>query len=221
MKAMILAAGRGERMRPLTDTVAKPLLKVGGRSLIDYQLQKLAKAGVQDVVINLSWMGENIRNALGPASHGMRLHYIDEGEIALETGGGILNALTLLGDHPFIVVNGDVYCEFEYAGLELGCDDLAHLVLIENPPHHLSGDFALNDTRINNDSNRRYTFSGIGMYRAELFVDRDAGQFPLAPLLLDAINKNRVSGELYQGCWSDVGTPQRLADLKMRLNSQP
>ncbi len=220
MKAMVLAAGRGERMRPLTDKVAKPLLKAGGRSLIDYQLQKLAKARVQDVVINLSWMGASIRNTLGSASHGMRLHYIDEGEIALETGGGIHNALPMLGDQPFIVVNGDVYCEYEYAHLKLGHDDLAHLVLIENPQHHLSGDFALNDTRINNHNDRRYTFSGIGMYRAELFNDCAAGRFPLAPLLTAAINENRVSGELYKGFWSDVGTPQRLADLDMRLRSQ-
>jgi MurNAc alpha-1-phosphate uridylyltransferase len=220
MKAMVLAAGRGERMRPLTDTVAKPLLKAGGRSLIDYQLEKLAAADVQDVVINLSWMGESIRNTLGPVSYGMRLHYIDEGEVALDTGGGIHNALPMLGDEPFIVVNGDVYCEYEYAHLDLGDDDLAHLVLIENPPHHSTGDFALSDTRVSNDSERRCTFSGIGMYRAALFIDCDTGQFPLAPLLASAIDQGRVSGELYKGFWSDVGTTQRLADLDMRLRSQ-
>ncbi len=220
MKAMVLAAGRGERMRPLTDTVAKPLLVAGGRSLIDYQLEKLAAAGVRDVVINLSWLGESIRNTLGPASYGMSLHYIDEGEIALETGGGIYNALPMLGDDPFIVVNGDVYCDYEYARLKLGNDDLAHLVLIENPPHHLSGDFALNDTRINNVSERRYTFSGIGVYRAALFERCDAGPFPLAPLLVNASNEDRVSGELFEGFWNDVGTPRRLADLDAQLRSQ-
>lgn len=219
MKAMVLAAGRGERMRPLTDTVAKPLLEAGGRSLVDYQLEKLAMAGVNEVVINLSWMGASIRNMLGPASHGMSLRYIDEGDVALDTGGGIHNALPMLGDEPFVVVNSDVFCDYDYSLLGIDADDIAHLVFVQNPPHHPDGDFGLENGRACDASASRYTFSGIGVYRPALFANCEPGCYPLAPLLRAAMGDNLVSGELYAGFWSDVGTPERLAALDARIRS--
>lgn len=212
---MLLAAGRGERMRPLTDRVPKPLLSVRGKPLIVYHLEKLAGAGVQQVVINLAWLGEQIRAALGDGSRwGLRIIYSDEGAEALETGGGIQRALSWLGGEPFLVVNADVFTEFDFAALAIDPQALAHLVLVPNPEHVPNGDFALIDGRVRESGMPRVTYSGIGLFRAELFAGCTAGRFPLRPLLQRAIALDRLQGQLYSGPWSDVGTAERLAALQ-------
>lgn len=214
---MILAAGRGERMRPLTDTTPKPLLQVAGTPLIVHHLQSLARANIRDVVINHAHLGEQIVAALGDGTQfGLRIQYSPEAP-ALETGGGIFRALPMLGDGPFLVINGDVWTNFDFATLTSRRVDLAHLVLVANPPQHPNGDFVLADGQVVASGAPRYTFSGIGLYRAELFVDCKPGPFPLAPLLRNAMTHKRVSGELYAGKWFDIGTPQRLAELDMQL----
>ena len=214
---MILAAGRGERMRPLTDHTPKPLLEAGGRPLIAYHLAALARAGVRDVVINHAHLGTQIEAALGDgASYGLRIRYSPE-EVALETGGGIFRALPLLGPGPFIVANGDVWSDIDLAHLRLAERDLAHLVLVPNPSHHPAGDFVLAGGRVVPDGHARLTFSGIGVYRAGLFEGCAPGRFPLAPLLRRAIAAGRVSGEAHTGRWTDVGTPERLAALDRAL----
>jgi MurNAc alpha-1-phosphate uridylyltransferase len=215
MKAMILAAGRGERLRPLTLRTPKPLLLVRGRPLIAWHLAALARAGVRDVVINLSWLGAQIRAALGDgAAYGVAIHYSDEGPEPLETGGGIFQALPLLGPEPFLLVNGDVYTDFEPAGLVLEPDALAHLVLVPNPAHYQRGDFALAAGRIQAEGEPRYTYAGIGVFRAELFAGCSAGRFPLLPVLQRAIARGRLYGECYTGRWTDVGTAERLAAIE-------
>jgi len=222
MRAMILAAGRGERMRPLTDTVPKPLLEVGGKPLIVWHLERLAAVGVSDVVINLCWLGEKIRARLGDGRQwGLRLHYSPEPPGALETGGGIFRALAKLGDEPFVVVNGDIFCDFDISLLTLGPDDVACLVMVPNPSHNRAGDFALCDGRLRDDAGEGLTFSGIAMYRAALFDGCEEGVFPLAPLLRDAMAESRVGGLLHSGLWRDVGTPQRLAELDAYLRQRP
>ncbi|WP_295393588.1 N-acetylmuramate alpha-1-phosphate uridylyltransferase MurU [uncultured Thiodictyon sp.] len=215
MRAMILAAGRGERMRPLTDTVPKPLLMVGGKPLIQYHIERLAQAGVRDIVINHAHLGAQLEAALGDGSRlGVRLRYSPEGEgQALETGGGIFKALPLLGPAPFLVVNGDIWTDCPFAGLGLTDGDLVHLVLVQNPPQHPLGDFALDGDRVRRDGEPRYTFSGIGVYRPELFAGCTPGAFPLAPLLRRAMDSEQAGGRLYRGHWYDIGTPQRLAQL--------
>ncbi len=220
MKAMILAAGRGERMRPLTDRTPKPLLEVAGRPLIQYHLEALAKAGVKDVVINLSWLGEQIRDALVDREEwNLNLHFSEEGHPPLETGGGIFRALPMLGPDPFLVVNGDVWSELPLDSLALADRDLAHLVLVDNPPHHRQGDFGLTDGRVGDDSQLgpRLTFSGIGLYRPELFAGCDDGAFSLIPVLKEAMGDGQVSGSHYSGKWMDVGTPERLAALEQLI----
>ena len=212
---MILAAGRGERLRPLTDAKPKPLLQVRGKPLIAYHLEALARTGVQEVVINLAWLGADIRAAVGDGAHwGLKVHYSDEGSRALETGGGIFRALSLLGPDPFLVVNGDVFTDFEFGRLAIPPDALAHLVLVPNPPQHPRGDFALQEGRVLDAGEPRYTYSGIGIYRVELFAACSPGRFALLPLLLRAITAGRLHGELYGGQWSDVGTVDRLAALQ-------
>jgi MurNAc alpha-1-phosphate uridylyltransferase len=214
---MILAAGRGERMRPLTDHTPKPLLEAGGRSLIGHHLAALARAGVREVVVNHAHLGAQIERALGDgAAYGLRIRYSPE-EVALETGGGIFRALPLLGPDPFIVVNGDVWTDFDPARLRLADADLAHLVLVDNPAHHPAGDFVLNGERVTDAGGQRLTFSGVGVYRPALFDGCAPGRFPLAPLLRAAIAVGRVSGEHHRGCWVDVGTPERLAALDREL----
>lgn len=216
MKAMILAAGRGERMRPLTDSRPKPLLEVRGRPLIVRHIERLAAAGFRELVINTAWLGEQIHAVLGDgAAWGVAIAYSDEPPGALETGGGIHHALPLLGDAPFVVVNGDVWTDYPFAGLRRGLTggDLAHLVLVDNPPQHPGGDFALRDGRVAVDGEPVLTFSGIGVYHPGLFADCRAGAFKLAPLLRRAMAEGRVAGEHYAGAWSDVGTPERLAAL--------
>ena len=220
MKAMVLAAGRGERMRPLTLLRPKPLLEAGGTPLIVHHLRALASAGFSDIVVNLSWLGEQIRTALGDGSrHGVRLHYSDEGPEPLETGGGIFRALPLLGAGPFLVLNGDVWTDVDWAALRerLAPADLAHLVLVPNPAHNPSGDFVLERGRIVETPGERCTFAGVGVYRAELFNGCSDGIFKLAPLLRAAARAGRVSGELHVGAWLDIGTPERLAQLDALL----
>ena len=221
MRAMILAAGRGERMRPLTLARPKPLLEAGGAPLIVHHLRALQAAGFADVVVNLSWLGEQIRAALGDGSrHGVRLHYSDEGPEPLETGGGICRALPLLGEGPFLVLNGDVWTDIDWSGLRdrLALHDLAHLVLVANPPHNERGDFLLENGRVVESAGERLTFSGVGVYRAALFAGCRDGVFKLAPLLRAAARAGRVSGELHRGAWLDIGTPERLAQLDELLN---
>lgn len=222
MKAMILAAGRGERMRPLTDHTPKPLLELAGKPLIQYHIEALRAAGIHELVINLAHLGERIRARLGDGSAlGVHIHYSQEPEGALETGGGIHQALPLLGDAPFLVVNGDVWTEYGFTDLvrhALG-DDLAYLVLVPNPAQHPEGDFHLGEGRVSDEGVPRHTFSGIGLYHPELFADRTPGRYPLAPLLRAAMARGRVGGELYAGAWSDVGTPGRLRELEARLRA--
>lgn len=215
---MLLAAGRGERLRPLTDTLPKPLVEVAGKPLIVYHLEALARAEVRDVVINLSWLGEKIRAALGDGSRcGVRIAYSEEGPVPLETGGGIYRALTLLGSEPFLVVNSDVWTDMDFSRvltLEDGAD--ARLLLAPNPPHHPRGDFGLNGDFVVEREADRFTYTGIGVYRPELFAGCTAGKFPLLPLLKRAIAARRLRGEVYRGEWLDIGSPDRLAWLDAR-----
>jgi MurNAc alpha-1-phosphate uridylyltransferase len=212
--AMILAAGRGERMRPLTDRVPKPLLEVRGKALIEYHLERLAKAGISQLVVNLAWLGSMIRDRLGDgARYGVRIAYSEESPHALETGGGIFRALPLLGREPFLVVNGDIFTDYPVAGAALGKESDAHLVLVPNPPQHKQGDFGLERGLAVPSAPVRYTFSGIAVYRPEFFAGCVDGAFPLKPLLLRAMAARRCSAELYEGLWEDVGTPERLAAL--------
>jgi MurNAc alpha-1-phosphate uridylyltransferase len=220
MKAMILAAGRGERLRPLTDRVPKPLLEAGGKPLIGWHLERLAAAGCREVVINVSHLGERIVERLGDgAAWGLRLAFSREPE-PLETAGGMALARRLLGPDPFLLVNGDVYCEVDLARLrrvEIG-ERLAHLVLVPNPPHHPAGDFTLDAGRIGNAAAPRYTYAGIAMIAPALFAGVAAGsKAQLAPLLRTAAERRLVSGELFAGTWLDVGTVERLSALEAYL----
>lgn len=211
---MVLAAGRGERLRPLTDRMPKPLLVVRGKPLIAWHLEALARAGVREVVINLSWLGDSIRNTVGTGErYGLQVQYSQEPAGALEVGGGIFQALPLLGTAPFIVVNGDTYTELDFARLSAAPGALAHLVLVPNPVHHPRGDFAFQGGKVLESGEPRYTYSGIGVYHPELFAQCAAGRFPLLPLLRAAIAARRLSGELYAGLWTDVGTAERLEVL--------
>jgi MurNAc alpha-1-phosphate uridylyltransferase len=212
--AMILAAGRGERMRPLTDHTPKPLLEVGGKPLIQYHVEALARAGIVELVINHAHLGEQIEAFLGNGSGwGVSISYSPEPPGALETGGGIFNALSLLGDAPFLVVNGDIWSDYDFSRIACPEDKFAHLVLVENPEHNPAGDFRLQDGAVSNDEVERLTFSGIGIYSPELFAGCEGGAFPLAPLLRKAAASGKVSGEQYRGGWMDVGTPRRLKEL--------
>jgi len=212
---MLLAAGRGERMRPLTDQTPKPLLTVRGKPLIAYHLECLARGGIREVVINLAWLGAQIRATLGDGSaFGLSIRYSEEGSEALETGGGIFRALPLLGDAPFLVVNGDVFTDLDFTRLEIAAEAWAHLVLVPNPPQHPDGDFALEDQQVQAQGTPRWTYSGIGVYRAALFDGCRGGRFPLKPLLQRAIAAGRLHGQIHGGCWSDVGTIERLAALQ-------
>jgi MurNAc alpha-1-phosphate uridylyltransferase len=223
MKAMILAAGRGERMRPLTDSLPKPLIPVAGKPLIQHHIENLRAAGVHQFVINLGWLGDRIYHAFGDGSRlGVQIRYSKEGWPALESGGGIFHALALLGTDPFIVLNGDIYVDYPWPKLvqqvhRLPPEALAHLVLVPNPEHNPRGDFALEVDRISNAEAERYTFSGISVHRPEFFEGCTAGHFPLLPLWRKAAEQRRMTGEVYRGLWSDVGTRERLAKLERRL----
>lgn len=230
-KAMIFAAGRGERMRPLTDTTAKPLLPVGGKRLIEWHLEKLAALGIRDVVINISHLAGQFPQALGDGDRwGLRIRYLDEGPVPLETGGGMLNALPLLGPEPFLLVNGDVWSDLDFATLPGRPRGHAHLVLVANPPHHADGDFVLaDDGTVHAEGAPRWTYAGIGVFRPELFgnwrevvgevdgADQRPPRFRLLPLLVDAMRRGAVGGQRHDGHWVDVGTPQRLRELDAGL----
>lgn len=218
MKAMLLAAGRGERMRPRTDHVPKPLLHCAGRALIDRHLEALAAGGFEEVVINLAWLGDAIRAHVGDGgAWGLRVRYSDEGERALETAGGIARALPLLGPGPFAAINADIHTDYPYERLALPPARLAHLVLVDNPPQHPGGDFALIGGRVRTAGEPRLTFAGIGVYHPALFSGLPTAPLRLAPLLAHAMAEDRVSGEHHAGRWHDVGTPERLRALDRAL----
>lgn len=225
MKVLILAAGRGERMRPLTDLTPKPLLRAGGKSLIGHLIEGLVRANLRDLVLNYAHLGDQIVSELGDGrSYGVRIVYSPESEGALETGGGILRALPLLGSDPFVVINGDIWTDYPFDRLPRHPASLAHLVLVDNPAHHPGGDFVLKEGRVfvpgapETLSAPPLTFSGIGVYRPALFEGCTSGRFPLAPLLRSAMDRGSVTGEYYAGQWRDVGTPERLADLDRELS---
>ncbi len=219
---MLLAAGRGERMRPLTDATPKALLPAGGKPVVARLLERLAAAGFEELVLNHAQLGWMIEAALGDGAHfGVRIRYSREPE-ALETAGGIANAMPLLGEAPFLAVNADLHTDFPFARLRaaLSDDALAHLVLVDNPSHHPGGDFALSDGRVANAGAPMLTFSGIGVYRPALFATIARGtRAPLAPLLREAAARGRVTGELFRGRWLDIGTPERLAALDAELKA--
>ncbi|MDD5461146.1 MAG: nucleotidyltransferase family protein [Methylococcales bacterium] len=222
MKAMILAAGRGERMRPLTDHVPKPLLPFAGRTIIEHTIIQLVSAGFHDIIINHAHLGKQIEEKLGTGhQHGASIRFSPEGEQALETAGGIINALPLLGDEAFLVVNGDIATDFPFAELKNRTIDLAHLVLVDNPEHHPQGDFGLDSAgKVTTSNAQQFTFSGIGLYRPELFLNIPPGVSKLGPLLLQAIANQSVSGQKYNGFWMDIGTPQRLQELDFYYTSR-
>lgn len=219
MKAMLLAAGRGERMRPLTDTCPKPLLQVAGKPLIAWHLERLAKAGICNVVINLSWLGEMIADATGDGSrYGLAIQYSREPWPPLETGGGILQALPLLGEGPFLLVNGDVFTDIDFSSLRIARDDLAQLVMVPNPPQHPRGDFGLAEGgRIVAEGGERLTYSGVALMRPGFFDGATPGRFPLLPWLTRALQAGQLGGQRHDGIWLDVGTPERLAQLDAAL----
>lgn len=216
MKAMILAAGRGERLRPLTDTTPKPLLTVGKKSLIEYHLENLAKAGITQIIVNTAWLAKEIHHRLGDGGrYGVNITYSDEVE-ALETAGGIIQALPLLGNEPFLVVNGDIFTDFDFSSLEpLDTTMQAHLILVPNPEHHQQGDFAISHSLLSNQQPaNRYTYSGIGIYSPPFFSDHKVGKLALAPLLRNKAENGCVSAQLYNGKWTDVGSIERLLSLR-------
>ena len=236
MNALIFAAGRGERMRPLSDHTPKPLLKAGGKRLIEWHLQAVARAGVREVVINTSHLASQIAESLGDgARFGVRIEYSHEGETALETGGGMLHALTLLGSDPFIAVNGDIWTDFDFAALPREPQGVAHVVLVDNPPHRAQGDFGIaEDGRLlpfadSPGAQRTLTFAGIGLYRPEFLDDwRDVigevpgasenpPRFSITPLLRAAMTLGCIGWQQHHGAWSDIGTPGRLQELDARL----
>lgn len=220
MKAMILAAGRGERLRPHTDITPKPLIQVGKHRLIEYHLLNLASAGIRDVVINVSWLAEQITQTLGDGSdYKLSITYSDEGAEALETAGGIINALPHLGDDPFIVINGDIWCDYDLSRLvDMEMQHEAHLVLVNNPEHNTEGDFAFEQGLVRNSGEHMLTYSGIGVYTPALFAGVAPGKKALAPILRKKSEEDRVSGEVYTGQWVDIGTIERLAQLRSYLS---
>lgn len=230
MKALIFAAGLGERMRPLTDTTPKPLLTVGGKRLIEWHLEKLAAIGIGEVVVNTSWLAEQFPEALGDGGRwNLRIRYAYEGPTPLETGGGMLNALPLLGEAPFVLVNGDVWTDYDFARLPREPAGVAHLVMVDRPPQATRGDFALDhDGFVRAEGEQHLTYSGVGVYRPQLFdgwrgivvepsTVGSKPKFPLAPLLRARMPGGGITGEHHRGRWTDVGTPQRLAQLDAEL----
>ena len=216
---MVLAAGRGERMRPLTDVLPKPLLEVHNKPLIVWHLEKLVQKGFKEVIINIAHLGFKIPEYLGDGSkYGIKIAYSDEQTSgALESAGGIKNALPLLGEESFLVVNGDVFCDYDFnPDFDLQ-NKLAHLILVQNPSHNIKGDFGLNDTLVLNKADEMYTFSVIGYYSPELFRNLEQGKSALAPLLRKAIEQEKITGEVHHGCWHDIGTPQRLDEINRKI----
>ena len=234
MKALIFAAGLGERMRPLTERTPKPLLEAGGKPLIVWHLEKLAACGIGEVVVNTSWLADRFPQALGDGARwNLRIRYSDEGATPLETGGGMLHALPLLGDAPFLLVNGDVWTDYDFARLPREPDGLAHLVMVDRPPQATQGDFALDTCGVvRSEGDNRLTYAGIGVYRPQLLDGwrshtTDAGgdesppRFRLAPILRAYMAQGLITGEHHRGRWTDVGTPERLAGLQRELSGQP
>jgi MurNAc alpha-1-phosphate uridylyltransferase len=221
MKAMILAAGRGERMRPLTDTTPKPLLLVAEKPIIQYTIEQLVSAGFTEIVINMAHLGKQIQQTLGSGKQfGASIVYSDEGETGLETAGGIVNALPLLGKDTFLVVNGDIANDYDFSQLHNKKIDLAHLVLIPNPDHHPEGDFHLSASGLVSESgDSSLTFSGIGLYHPKLFENIQPGTNKLGPLLRKIMPENKVTGEKFNGFWMDIGTPERLKEMERHLQS--
>ena len=219
MKAMILAAGRGERMRPLTDIIPKPLLPVSGKPLIVHHIERLREAGFSDIIINIGHLGHLLPKTLGDGSRwDVNIYYSDEQESgALESLGGIVNALPILGDDPFLVVNGDIFCNYPFnKDFDLK-ESLAHLILVPNPQHNKNGDFGLKGDYIANVAQKMFTYSGIGYYHPSMFDDITPQKAPLAPLLRQLADKEQLSGELFTGVWHDIGTPQRLKEINENL----
>lgn len=223
MKAMILAAGLGERMRPLTEHTPKPLLEIGGIPLIAWHIERLAHCGFHKIVINIAHLGYKIIEALGDGSEwGVEIEYSDEQEEGgLETAGGIIKALPHLGEDPFLVVNGDIWCDYRFdAQLQLASGIEAHLILVPNPEHNSSGDFSLQGALAQDGGHEAYTFSGIGYYSPKLFASLSYGKQALAPLLREAMREGRVSAEVFENEWYDIGTPERLKNLNIHLFSE-
>jgi len=222
VKAMILAAGRGERLRPLSDTTPKPLLKIGDKCLIEYHLTHLALAGFKQVVINTAWLGQQIRDTLGNGNnYNLDIVYSDESEQVLETAGGIINALPLLGKEPFLVINADIWTDYDFKELvTIDSQAEAHLILIPNPAHNPNGDFSLDNGRTGNTGNTMYTFSGMGIYKKSFFNDVKPGKIALAPLLRARADEGLVTGSLFEGDWADVGTMERLNELNATIKLQ-
>jgi MurNAc alpha-1-phosphate uridylyltransferase len=215
MRAMILAAGRGERLRPLTDSIPKPLTEVGGKPLIEHHLQALAMAGFKEIVINQGHLGDMFPPVIGDGSRwNITIHWSDERPGALETGGGIHKALPLLGSSPFLVVNGDIWTDYPFSRLRAVKCDWAHLVMIPNPPQNPDGDFSLRRARIRTGGETRLTYSGIGVFHPRLFDDCTAGKFSVVPLLRSAMENHLVTGEKFGGGWEDIGLPDRLESLR-------
>lgn len=221
MKAMILAAGRGERLRPLTDATPKPLLRAGGKALIEYIIESLVSAGFRELVINRAHLGAKLEAYLGDGRrYGVQITWSREPEGALETGGGIQQALPLLDSEYFLVVNADIWTDYPFARLHRPLSGLAHLVLVDNPAQHQQGDFVLNVDKVSAEGSPRLTFSGIGVYHRDLFRDCAPGRFPLAPLLRTAMQAGNVYGEHYDGVWRDIGTAERLSELDRLLSTR-
>jgi len=214
MIVMILAAGRGERLRPITDVVPKCLVEVRGQSLLERHLEHVSKAGIKDVVINLGWLGDQIVERVGSGSeYGLNVLYSDEGDDVLETGGGIQKALPMLGNEPFLVLNADIFTEMPVQNITLRDSALGHLVLVPTPDYRAVGDFDLSGGFIRNGDTPALTFGGVAMYRPEFFAGCEAGRFSIVPLMLAAADAGRLQGSLYEGVWADVGTPERLAAI--------
>ncbi|THB73195.1 MAG: nucleotidyltransferase family protein [Gammaproteobacteria bacterium] len=220
MKAMILAAGRGERMRPLTDKCPKPLLKAGDKALIEYQIERLIECGIKEFVINHAWLGDMIEKTLGNGSkYGAKISYSHEEE-ALETGGGITKALPLLGEDPFWVISSDVWSFIHFDQVKIPENSHAHLLMVGNPEHHQQGDFHLNEEGwLEKQGDNRLTYSGVGIFSPKLFHDCKTEKFPLRDVIFHAIDDNRCSGEVYEGPWMDIGTPARLAIIEEQIEN--
>ena len=216
---MILAAGRGERLRPLTDRTPKSLVEVGGRTLLERHLEHVASAGIETVVINLGWLGEQIVERVGSGrKFGLEVIYSQEGDRILETGGGIFKALPTLGEQAFLVINADVFTDMPVPDIDLAVEHLGHLVMVPSPEYRDGGDFDIEDGLIRNTRSPSLTFSGVAIYRPEFFAGCQGGRFPLAPMLRDAADRGRLSGSLYEGQWADIGTPERLEQLRAELS---
>lgn len=214
MRAMILAAGRGDRLRPLTDEIPKSLIEVRGESLLERHLENVRSAGIETVVINLGWLGDKIVERVGSGKrYGLEVLYSQEGDNILETGGGIHKALPMLGADPFLVVNADIYTDMPVPDMQLADDHLGHLVMVPTPDYREHGDFDIEAGLVRNGDKAAYTFSGVAIYRPEFFDGCEAGRFPLAPMLREAADHRALSGSFYQGIWADVGTPERLAQV--------